>query len=63
LGAGAIALAVVGAVAGAALLLFGGKKGFDYMHTRAAAANEIHDNPLYEEANEMNANPLFEEDN
>jgi len=62
LGAGIIAVIVLGAAAGVASLLIGSKKGYDWYHSsQGAKQTVVQDNPLYETNNSTVENPLFEE--
>jgi len=60
LGAGAVALIVVGAVAGVVGLVFGSKKGYDYYKLKSAVPVSIQNNPFYLEKKSEWDNPLYD---
>ncbi|PRP73542.1 PA14 domain-containing protein [Planoprotostelium fungivorum] len=58
--AGVIAGAVVGGAAGAAILGFGAKKGYDFFSASQAAAGGVQNNPMYQGSQTGGVNPLHE---
>jgi len=57
---GALAGIIIGAAAAAGLLIFGGKKGYDYYNARnEKLSGGVSGNPLYEEKPTSGVNPLF----
>jgi len=60
LGAGAITAAVLGSIGAAVIVGVGGKKGYDYFQSRAFAANNVQENPLFQAAKRERDNPLYE---
>ncbi|PRP85056.1 hypothetical protein PROFUN_07240 [Planoprotostelium fungivorum] len=58
--AGVIAGAAVGGAAGAAILGFGAKKGYDFFAANQAAAGGVQNNPMYVGSESGGVNPLHE---
>jgi len=56
---GAVAGIVIGAVAVAGLVGFGGKKGYDYLMAKNAPIGDVGNNPLYAPSGGSGENPLF----
>jgi len=56
---GAVAGIVIGAVAVAGLIGFGGKKGYDYLMAKNSPVGPVADNPLYAPSANAGVNPLF----
>jgi hypothetical protein len=56
---GALAGVVIGAVAAAALIGFGGKKGYDYLMAKESPIGGVAQNPLYTPAQSSGVNPMF----
>jgi len=56
---GALAGVVIGAVAAAALVGFGGKKGYDYLMASNSPIKDVGTNPLYAPSGGSGENPLF----
>jgi hypothetical protein len=51
---------VIGGLAAAVGISYGGKKGYDRLRTSRAAANTVEDNPFYQPGLTERNNPLFE---
>jgi len=56
---GTLAGVIIGAVAGAALVGFGGKKGYDYLMASSSPIKDVGTNPLYAPSGGSGENPLF----
>jgi len=59
IGAGAVAGIVIGAVAAAALIGFGGKKGYDFLMAKNNPMGPVATNPLYTASNTAGTNALY----
>jgi len=57
--AGAVAGIVIGAVVVAALLGFGGKKGYDYLMAHHSPIGQVDNNPLYSPSGGAGQNPTY----
>jgi fibro-slime domain-containing protein len=57
--AGAIAGIVIGAVAAAALIGFGGKAAYDYLARAQSPISGVHPNPLYTASSSTGTNPTY----
>lgn len=56
---GTIVGIVIGAVAAAAIIGFGGKAGYDYLMAKNSPIGAVQPNPLYTPAAGTGENPLF----
>jgi len=61
--AGVIAAVIIACLAFAAILAYGGKRGYDYWKSRAEGVGKVHDNPLYENKGGFVENQIFEKTN
>jgi len=59
---GAIAGITIGAAVGLAILIFGGKKGYDYYHKLGTHMDGTQNNPMYKDPNTGGNNPFYADD-
>jgi len=58
-----LALLILGIIAAIALIIYTGKKGYDYYRLDTRKANSVMDNPMYEAAQKEKFNPFYKDAN